>query len=124
NAFGEFDFTPEKLGAHLGEWARNGWLNMAGGCCGSTPEHIAAVADAVQGVAPRQVSERSTYAMYSGLEPLVVRPEVNFLLVGERTNVTGSPKFKKLVKEGDINAALEIARQQVENGANIIDINF
>lgn len=124
NAFGEFDFTPEKLGAHLGEWARNGWLNLAGGCCGSTPEHIAAIADAVKGVAPRVPPEASSYAMYSGLEPLVVRPEVNFLLVGERTNVTGSPKFKKLVKEGDINAALEIARQQVENGANIIDINF
>jgi 5-methyltetrahydrofolate--homocysteine methyltransferase len=124
NAFGEFDFTPEKLGAHLGEWARNGWLNLAGGCCGSTPEHIAAIADAVKGVAPRVPQKASMYAMYSGLEPLVVRPDMNFLVVGERTNVTGSPKFKKLVKEGDINAALEIARQQVENGANIIDINF
>ncbi|HEX8550342.1 MAG TPA: methionine synthase [Abditibacteriaceae bacterium] len=124
NAFGEYDETPAQLEAILGEYAREGWLNFVGGCCGTTPAHIKALADAVQNIAPRVPSAPSEYGRFSGQEALVIRPDANFLLVGERTNVTGSPKFKRLVLEGDLDAALEVARQQVENGANIIDINF
>jgi 5-methyltetrahydrofolate--homocysteine methyltransferase len=129
NAFGEYDWTPEKVAGILGEYAREGWLNFIGGCCGTSPEHIQAIAEAVKDCAPRAVPRRGTpearpYTRFSGLETLTIRPESNFQMVGERTNVTGSPKFKRLVVEGDLNGALEIARQQVENGANLIDINF
>lgn len=119
-----YDWTPEQIAEVLGDFAGNGWLNFIGGCCGTTPAHIAAIAEAVKGYKPRAVPEVERLTRFSGLEALTIRPESNFQMVGERTNVTGSPKFKRLVVEGDLNGALEIARQQVENGANIIDINF
>ncbi len=119
-----FDETPESMSAHLGEWVRNGWLNIVGGCCGSTPDHIRAIVEAVKDAPPRRIPAVEPYARYSGMEPLTIRPESNFTMVGERTNVTGSPKFSRLVKEGDLDGALAVARHQVEGGANIIDINF
>ena len=124
NAFGEFDYTPADMARITSEWARDGWLNILGGCCGTTPAHIKAMAQAVKGVTPRVVPDAAGFAQFSGLEALTIRPESNFQMVGERTNVTGSPKFSRLVKEEKFSEALDIARQQVENGANIIDINF
>ncbi len=124
NAFGEYDETPLQLTPILEEYARLGWVNIIGGCCGTTPEHIRAIAQAVEKLPPRVVPPPIEYSIFSGLEQLSLRAENNFTMIGERTNVTGSPKFARLVREGDLNAALEIARQQVENGANIIDINF
>ena len=126
NAFGEYDWTPEQLRETVAPFARDGWVNILGGCCGTTPAHIRALAEAVAGVVPRpkpQANE-SSLAQFSGLEPLTIRPESNFQMVGERTNVTGSPKFSRLVKEGNWREAIEIARQQVDNGANIVDFNF
>jgi 5-methyltetrahydrofolate--homocysteine methyltransferase len=119
-----FPETPETLAPQLEDWARNGWLNFIGGCCGTTPPHIAAIAKAVKGVAPRKVPTAEPYTRLSGLEALTMRPETNFVNVGERTNITGSPKFSKLILAGDYEAALAVARQQVENGAQIIDINM
>jgi 5-methyltetrahydrofolate--homocysteine methyltransferase len=119
-----FPETPETLAPQLKEWAANGWLNIVGGCCGTTPDHIRAIAEAVKGFAPRVVPEVAGYTRLSGLEALTLRPETNFINVGERTNVTGSPKFSKLILAGDYDAALTVARQQVESGANIIDINM
>jgi 5-methyltetrahydrofolate--homocysteine methyltransferase len=125
NAFGEYDDTPEHMAGVLGRFAAEGWLNMVGGCCGSRPEHIAAIASEVAGKAPRKPAERVVTSRYSGLEPVAIENRVGaFFIIGERTNVTGSPRFRKLVKEGNLDDALEIARQQVENGANMIDINF
>jgi 5-methyltetrahydrofolate--homocysteine methyltransferase len=124
NAFGEYDETPEQLTPVIQEYAANGWFNIVGGCCGTTPDHIRAIAEAVKDCAPRKIPTVHEYSRYSGLEPLVLRPESNFTMVGERTNVTGSPKFARLVREGNLDEALAIARQQVENGANIIDVNF
>ena len=124
NAFGEYDETPAQLTPILEDYARNGWINIVGGCCGTTPEHIRAIAQAVEKLPPRVPSPHIEYSIFSGLEQLALRAENNFTMIGERTNVTGSPKFARLVREGDLNAALEIARQQVDNGANIIDINF
>ncbi len=119
-----FPETPESLAPLLGEWAANGWLNIVGGCCGTTPNHIRAIAQAVKGYAPRIVPQVAEFTRLSGLEALTLRPETNFINVGERTNVTGSPKFSKLILGGDYDAALTVARQQVESGANIIDINM
>ena len=119
-----FPETPESLAPQLKEWAANGWLNIVGGCCGTTPAHIRAIAEAVKGIKPRVVPEVEDYTRLSGLEALTLRPETNFINVGERTNVTGSPKFSKLILAGDYDAALSVARQQVESGANIIDINM
>ncbi|MDF2440378.1 MAG: 5-methyltetrahydrofolate--homocysteine methyltransferase [Abditibacteriota bacterium] len=119
-----FPETPETMAPKVAEWAQNGWLNIVGGCCGTTPDHIRAIAELVKDCAPRVRPEIPQLSRFSGLEPLILRKESNFTLVGERTNVTGSPRFARLVREGDLNAALEVARQQVENGANIIDINF
>ena len=124
NAFGGFDETPERMAADLGDFAANGWLNLVGGCCGSTPAHIRAIAEAVRGCAPHVLSKPERYTRFSGLEALTLRPDTNFVNVGERTNVTGSPKFSKLVLDGKYEAALAIARQQVEDGAQIIDINL
>ena len=122
NELGEYDETPESMGALLGEFANNGWLNFAGGCCGTRPEHIAAIADAVAGVAPRKPAEPKPFTSLSGLEPLVITPESNFTMIGERTNVTGSRKFKRLIMNDHYEEAVEVARQQVEGGANIIDV--
>jgi 5-methyltetrahydrofolate--homocysteine methyltransferase len=124
NAFGEYDDTPESMAGHVGEWARNGWLNIVGGCCGTTPEHIAAMADAVRGVAPRKPSVLKPALRLSGLEPLNVDDQSLFVNVGERTNVTGSKAFARLVLAGDYAGALVVARQQVENGAQVIDVNM
>src|SRR5579862_1752150 len=124
NAFGGFDETPERMSADLGEFARNGWLNIAGGCCGSTPEHVRAIGEAVRAAAPRVPPEPAHYSRFSGLEPLVIRPDTNFVNIGERTNVTGSPRFAELIRKGDYEKALAIARQQVEGGAQMIDVNM
>jgi len=124
NAFGGFDETPERMAADLGEFARNGWLNIAGGCCGSTPAHIRAIGEAIRGVAPRVVPHPPAYSSFSGLEPLVIRPDTNFVNIGERTNVTGSPRFAELIRSGDFDKALSVARQQVDGGAQMIDVNM
>jgi 5-methyltetrahydrofolate--homocysteine methyltransferase len=124
NEFGEYDEGPEMMAAEVGEWAREGWLNIVGGCCGTTPEHIKAIAEAVSGCRPREVPERPRLLRLSGLEPCNVGPDSLFVNVGERTNVTGSRRFKDLVLSGDYEAALEVARGQVENGAQIIDVNM
>jgi 5-methyltetrahydrofolate--homocysteine methyltransferase len=124
NAFGGYDETPESMAALVGEFARSGLVNIVGGCCGTTPAHIRALAEAVRGLAPRRPPMPPVRCRLSGLEPLTIGPETNFVNVGERTNVTGSRRFAKLVLEGDYEAALEVARQQVENGAQIIDVNM
>jgi 5-methyltetrahydrofolate--homocysteine methyltransferase len=124
NAFGGFDETPETMAADMHDFASSGWLNIAGGCCGTTPAHIRAIADAVRGLPPHILSKPERYTRFSGLEPLVLRPDSRFVNIGERTNVTGSPRFSKLILGGDYEAALAVARQQVENGAQIIDINM
>ncbi len=124
NAFGGFDESPEAMAAELGEFAAAGWLNFVGGCCGSTPAHIRAIAGAVAGCPPRVPPAPSRVLRLSGLEALTFRPELNFINVGERTNVTGSPRFAKLILAGDFEAALSIARQQVENGAQMLDVNM
>jgi len=119
-----FPETPESLAPQLADWARSGWLNIVGGCCGTTPAHIRAIAQAVRGLAPRVPPRVEPFTRLSGLEALTLRPEANFVNVGERTNVTGSPKFAKLILAGDFEAALAVAKQQVENGAQIIDVNL
>jgi 5-methyltetrahydrofolate--homocysteine methyltransferase len=124
DGFGGFLGDKDHTASVLGEFARNGWLNLVGGCCGTTPDWIAAIARAVDGVPPRKVPALPRLSNYSGMEPLVIRPETNFVMVGERTNITGSKKFARLIKTGDFEAALAIAREQVENGANIIDVNM
>jgi 5-methyltetrahydrofolate--homocysteine methyltransferase len=140
-----FPKLPEDMGPLMRDFAEQGWLNIAGGCCGNTPEHIRCIAEALRGVRPRKVEGRrkkeevpnfdpaadllpSTFPLptssYAGLEPLYLRPEIPFTLIGERTNVTGSPKFAKLILEGKFDQALTVARQQVEGGAAIIDVNM
>src|SRR3954471_17751825 len=119
-----FPETPETLAPQLREWAANGWLNIVGGCCGTTPPHIKLIAEAVRGLAPRAVAKVEPYLRLSGLEALTVRPDTNFVNIGERTNVTGSPKFSKLILGGQYEEALAVARQQVDNGAQIIDVNM
>jgi len=125
NAFGGYDQTPQEMAELLRGFAADGMINIIGGCCGTTPDHIRAIADAVRDVTPRPTPERQThYPRFSGLEPLVIRPETNFIMVGERTNMTGSAKFRKLISEGDYPEAVSVALQQVRSGANIIDVNM
>src|SRR5580692_1160973 len=124
NEFGAYDETPEYMGRLLLEFAENGWLNIVGGCCGTTPAHIRVIADAVQDLPPRPRPRVAHYSRFSGLEPLTLRPDSNLVIVGERTNVTGSKKFARLVRSGDYDAALEVAREQVASGANVLDINM
>jgi 5-methyltetrahydrofolate--homocysteine methyltransferase len=124
NEFGSYDETPAETARVLREFAANGWLNIVGGCCGTTPAHIRAIATAVADLPPRQPPKLECYARYSGLEPLVLRPESNFTLIGERTNVCGSRRFARLVREGHLEDAVAVARQQVEGGANVIDVNM
>lgn len=119
-----FPETPEILAPQLREWAEEGWLNLIGGCCGTTPDHIAAIAKAVRNLPPRKIIQPKKTLRLSGLEYFEARPEIPFINVGERTNVTGSPRFAKLILAGDYDAALQVARQQVEAGAQIIDINM
>jgi 5-methyltetrahydrofolate--homocysteine methyltransferase len=124
NAFGGYDETPEMMAEVIREFAQSGLVNIVGGCCGTTPDHIRAFAAAVKGIKPRQAPEPKPYLCLSGLEPFVARPESNFINVGERTNVTGSRQFLRLIKEEQYEKALAIAQQQVENGAQIIDVNM
>ena len=125
NAFGGYDQTPDEMAELLRGFAVEGMVNLIGGCCGTTPDHIRAIASAVSDVAPRPKPEdKGHYPRFSGLEPLVIRPETNFIMVGERTNVTGSAKFRSLVTKGNYPEAVSVALQQVRNGANIIDVNM
>jgi 5-methyltetrahydrofolate--homocysteine methyltransferase len=124
NAFGGFDETPELMARTLGEFAASGWLNIVGGCCGTTPAHIRAIADAVAGKPPRRRPRIEPLTRLSGLEPLTLRPESNFIMIGERTNVTGSKKFSRLILSENYEEAIAVAREQVEAGANIIDVNM
>jgi 5-methyltetrahydrofolate--homocysteine methyltransferase len=124
NAFGGYDEGPEETAGVLREFAEAGLLNIVGGCCGTTPEHIAAIAAAVAGLAPRAIPALEPHTRLAGLEPFVITPQTNFVNVGERTNVTGSIQFKKLILEGRYDEALAVARQQVENGAQVIDVNM
>lgn len=125
NAFGEYDDTPDNMASVLENFAKQGWLNVVGGCCGSRPDHIAEIAKRMKEYPPRVVPEVPVASRYSGLTATAITgKKAPFFMVGERTNVMGSPRFRRLVKEGNFDEALEIARQQVENGANMIDINF
>ena len=125
NELGGYDDSPGAMARHLQEWAQSGLVDFVGGCCGSTPDHIAAIAAAVEGLPPRQPAKNLHHTLLSGLEPMVVGPrEVNFVNIGERTNVTGSARFRRLIKDGDYETALNVARQQVENGAQLIDVNM
>ncbi|MEQ8493866.1 MAG: dihydropteroate synthase, partial [Gammaproteobacteria bacterium] len=124
NAFGEYDESAEYMADIIGDFAASGLVNIVGGCCGTTPEHIRAIAEAVSGLPPRRVPELARYCRLSGLEALDITPEKGFINVGERTNVTGSPRFARLIKDGDLETAVEVARQQVENGAQIVDVNM
>lgn len=124
NAFGEYDLSPEEMAVHVKEWAQSGFINLVGGCCGTTPEHIRHMALAVDGVAPRVLPDIPVACRLSGLEPLTIAKDTLFVNVGERTNVTGSARFKRLIKEELYDEALDVAREQVENGAQIIDINM
>ncbi len=125
NAMGAYDETPEEMSGLVGEWAQSGFLNLGGGCCGTTPAHIRAIAEAVRELAPRVLpAPRERFTQLSGMEPLTVRPDSNFQMIGERTNVTGSKKFRKLVKAGDWEAAVGVALDQVRGGANLLDVNM
>jgi len=132
-----FPETPESLAPQLADWARNGWLNVVGGCCGTTPEHIRRIAEAVRDCPPRKIArasglpsdqesrpETSATLQLSGFEPLNITKETGFVVVGERTNITGSPRFSKLILGGDFEGAVTVARQQVKGGANILDVNM
>ena len=124
NEFGLYDESPEYMAGLLAEFASAGLVNIVGGCCGTTPAHIRAIADAVKDKRPRQIPEVEPRLRLSGLEPFTLTAEIPFVNVGERTNVTGSAKFRKLITAGDFSAALAIARDQVENGAQVIDVNM
>ena len=122
NQFGEYDQSAGFMGKIVTGFMQSGWVNIIGGCCGTTPEHIKVIAETARGFAPRTVPERQHLTSLSGLEPLVIRPETNFVNIGERTNVSGSIKFARLIREGNFQAALDVARDQVEGGAQVIDI--
>jgi len=124
NAFGEYDFTVGDMNNHVQEWANSGFLNIIGGCCGTTPAHIKGMADSVAKIAPRKIEPRKIACRLSGLEALTIQSDTLFVNVGERTNVTGSAIFKRLIKEENYDQAIAVALQQVENGAQIIDINM
>ena len=124
NEFGEYDQGASEMQQYIKEFASSGFVNIVGGCCGTTPDHIQAMAEAVKGIVPRKLTPKSHFTTLSGLEPLVIRPETNFVNVGERTNVTGSKQFARLIREKNYTEALKVAQQQVEGGAQIIDINM
>jgi 5-methyltetrahydrofolate--homocysteine methyltransferase len=124
NALGEHDEQPEDTSRFLGEFARDGLVNIVGGCCGTTPEHVRQIAAAVDGVAPRAVPARRPASRFSGLEPLELRADSNFTMIGERTNITGSARFRRLVERGDFQAAADVALEQVRGGANLLDVNM
>jgi 5-methyltetrahydrofolate--homocysteine methyltransferase len=124
NAFGGYDETPDVTSSLLREFAQDGFLNVAGSCCGSTPEHTRAIVEAVHGLAPREPAPRSGRTRFSGLETFELGPDTGFVLIGERTNVTGSARFRRLVEAGDFSAAVEVALEQVRGGANLLDVNM
>ncbi len=124
NEFGGYDQSPDQMARHLEEFARAGFVNLVGGCCGTTPDHIRAIHDRVSTIPPRTVPRIEPRCRLSGLEPLNIGPDTMFVNIGERTNVTGSRKFARLIKEEDYEVALDVARQQVENGAQMIDVNM
>jgi 5-methyltetrahydrofolate--homocysteine methyltransferase len=124
NEFGGYDMGPEEFARALGEWAKEGWVNLVGGCCGTTTEHIAALAEALRDARPRVPPETDGFTHLSGLERLTIRPDSNFIMIGERTNVAGSRRFARLIGEERYEEALEIARAQIQGGANIIDVNM
>jgi len=124
NEMGEYDETASSMAAVLKEFGESGFFNIVGGCCGTTPDHIRAIAETVKSFKPRQVPGIEPYLRLSGMEPLVIRPETNFVNIGERTNITGSKKFEKLIMSNDYEGALSVARQQVEGGAQVLDINM
>ena len=124
NEFGEYDQTAREMGDHMNGFLQSGYANIVGGCCGTTPSHIKAISEAVKGKKPRSYSVKPEFSSYSGLEPLIVREDLNFINIGERTNVTGSRKFARLIKEEKYEEALDVARHQVEGGAQIIDVNM
>lgn len=124
NAFGEYDETPDETAAIIRDFAESGFVNVVGGCCGTTPDHIAHIAGVVEGLPPRERTQAPSALRLSGLEPLVVTEESLFLNVGERTNITGSARFRNLIRDGDYDTALAVALQQVENGAQVIDVNM
>jgi len=124
NEFGEYDETPEAMATIINEFAESGLVNLVGGCCGTTPDHIKAIVEAVADVEPRKIPKLDSMTKLSGLEPVTIRPDSNFVNVGERTNVTGSARFRQLIKEDNYEKALSVARQQVENGAQVIDVNM
>ena len=124
NEMGQYDMTPAELGQWMGEFAREGWLNIAGGCCGTTPAHIHEIAKAVHDASPHSKTQVTPLTRLSGTQPLTLRPDANFAMIGERTNVTGSRRFARLIRNGDFEAAVEVARQQVVSGASVIDVNM
>ncbi|MHB1685874.1 MAG: methionine synthase [Ignavibacteriaceae bacterium] len=124
NEMGEYDETAKEMSSVLKEFAENNFFNIVGGCCGTTPEHIKAIADVAAKFKPREIPKVEPYLRLSGLEPLVIRPETNFVNIGERTNITGSKKFEKLILSGDYEGALAVARNQVEGGAQVLDVNM
>jgi 5-methyltetrahydrofolate--homocysteine methyltransferase len=124
NEMGGYDLSPEDMAREVGEWAQSGFLNIVGGCCGTTPEHIAVMREAVAACPPRQVPRPPPACRLSGLEPCNISDDTLFVNIGERTNVTGSARFRKLIRQGDYETALEVARHQVENGAQLIDVNM
>lgn len=124
NEMGGYDESSDFMAEQIRSYAEEGFVNIVGGCCGTTPEHIRAMAEAVEGVEPRKKAEPKPYLTLSGLEPLTIRPDTNFVNIGERTNVTGSAKFKSLIKSGKYEEGLSVARDQVEGGAQILDVNM
>jgi len=124
NEFGDYDLSPDEMAKALGPWISDGWLNLVGGCCGTTPEHISAMAETARDKRPRTAPQHNGFTHLSGLESLTIRPESNFIMVGERTNVAGSRKFARLIREENYEEALSVAREQVEGGANILDVNM
>jgi len=124
NEMGAYDLSPKRMAEMLGEFAANGWVNIIGGCCGTTPNHIRAIVEAVENCQPHQRSTVEPYTRLSGTLPLTLRPDSNFLMIGERTNVTGSRRFSRLIRDENFEAAIDVARQQVVGGAAVIDINM
>jgi len=124
NEFGGYDETPEQMVGVLEEYAREGFVNLVGGCCGTTPEHIRLFSDIIHTIQPRKLQEKTIHPQFSGMEPLSISAESNFVNIGERCNITGSRRFARLIRENDYESAIEVARKQVENGAQIVDINM
>ncbi|WP_067793637.1 methionine synthase [Actinomadura formosensis] len=124
NAFGGYDETPAQTSGHLRDFAAAGMVNLVGGCCGTSPAHIAEIAAAVRGMAPREVVRPAKASRFSGLEPFEIGPDTGFIMIGERTNVTGSKRFRKLIEAGDHQAAVDVALEQVRGGANLLDVNM